>query len=102
MGRGAGNAETEMLIATKTKIKPKISSFDINNLIEKFEQMKSKMKWGGSYAYAYAARAGYSQNDDGFDTEKTADPGIAVNVISASKQNLKNIKYTNIKEFKTK
>ena len=101
MGRGAGNAETEMLIATKTKIKPKISSFDINNLIEKFEQMKSKMKWGGSYAYAYAARAGYSQNEMmDLIQKRRLDPGIAVNVISASKQNLKNIKYTNIKNLK--
>ena len=44
MGRGAGNAETEMLIATKTKIKPKISSFDINNLIEKFELINLSLK----------------------------------------------------------
>lgn len=101
MGRGAGNAETEMLIAVKTKIKPKISSFDINNLIEKFEQMKSKMKWGGSYAYAYAARAGYSQNEMmDLIQKRRLDPGIAVNAISASKQNLKKIKYTNVKNLK--
>ena len=30
MGRGAGNAETEMLIALKTPIKPKISSLGSN------------------------------------------------------------------------
>ena len=32
--------------------------------------------------------------------KRRLDPGIAVNVISASKQNLKNIKYTNIKNLK--
>ena len=52
----------------------------------------------GSYAYAYAARAGYSQNEMmDLIQKRRLDPGIAVNVISASKQNLKNIKYTNIK-----
>ena len=103
MGRGAGNAETEMLIAIKTKIKPKISSFDINNLIEKFEQMKSKMRWGGSYAYAYAARAGYSQNEMmDLIQKRRLDPGVAVNAISASKQNLKNIKFINVKNLEIK
>ena len=54
--------------------------------------MKSKMKWGGSYAYAYAARAGYSQNEMmDLIQKRRLDPGIAVNVISASKQNLKNM-----------
>ena len=101
MGRGAGNAETEMLIAIKTKIKPKISSFDINNLIEKFDQMKSKMKWGGSYAYAFAAKAGYSQNEMmDLIQKRRLDPGIAVNAISAKKQSLKDIKYLNVKNLK--
>jgi len=103
MGRGAGNAETEMLIAIKTKIQPRISSFDINNLIEKFDSMKSKMKWGGSYAYAYAARAGYSQNEMmDLIQKRRLDPGVAVSAISASKQNLKKIKFTNIKNLKLK
>ncbi len=101
MGRGAGNAETEMLIAIKTKIKPKISSFDISNLIEKFDEMKSKMKWGGSYAYAYAARAGYSQNEMmDLIQKRRLDPGVAVSAISASKQNLKKIKFINLKNLK--
>mgnify|MGYP006075836221 CR=1 FL=1 len=103
MGRGAGNAETEMLIAIKTKIQPKISSFDISNLIEKFDAMKLRMKWGGSYAYAYAARAGYSQNEMmDLIQKRRLDPGIAVNAISATKQNLKRIKFTNIKNLKLK
>lgn len=103
MGRGAGNAETEMLIAIKTKIQPKISSFDISNLIEKFDAMKLSMKWGGSYAYAYAARAGYSQNEMmDLIQKRRLDPGIAVSAISASKQNLKKIKFTNIENLKIK
>jgi len=101
MGRGAGNAETEMLIAIKTKIKPKISSFDISDLIEKFDEMKSRMKWGGSYAYAYAAKAGYSQNEMmDLIQKRRLEPGIALNAISASKQNPKKIKFNNLKNLK--
>jgi len=101
MGRGAGNAETEMLIALKTPIKPKISSFDISNLIDKFEEMKSKMKWGASYAYAYAAKAGYSQNEMmDLIQKRRLDPGMAVNAISSNNQNIKKIKFKNIKNLK--
>tara|TARA_Y100000590_G_C15745229_1_gene1021778 strand:- start:3034 stop:4578 length:1545 start_codon:yes stop_codon:yes gene_type:complete len=101
MGRGAGNAETEMLIALKTPIKPKISSFDINNLIDKFEKMKSKMKWGGSYAYAFAAKAGFSQNQMmDLIQKRRLDPGMAVNAISSNNQNIKKIKFKNIKNLK--
>ena len=101
MGRGAGNAETEMLIALKTPIKPKISSFDISNLVDKFEKIKSKMKWGASYAYAYAAKAGYSQNQMmDLIQKRRLDPGTAVNAISSNSQSIKKIKFKNIKNLK--
>ncbi len=101
MGRGAGNAETEMLIALKNPIKPKISSFDISNLIDKFDKMKSDMKWGGSYAYAYAARAGFSQNQMmDLIQKRRLDPGMAVNAISSANQNIKKIKFKNLKNLK--
>ncbi len=100
MGRGAGNAETEMLIALKTPIKPKISSFDISNLVDKFEKIKSKMKWGASYAYAYAAKSGYSQNQMmDLIQKRRLDPGMAVNAISSNSQSIKKIKFKNIKNL---
>ena len=54
-------------------------------------------------SYAYAARAGYSQNEMmDLIQKRRLDPGIAVNAISATKQNLKRIKFTNIKNLKLK
>ena len=63
MGRGAGNAETELLLASNHSREIKISGFEFNNLLEEFEKMKSKLNWGSSYAYAYAASNGYSQSE---------------------------------------
>ncbi len=62
MGRGAGNAATEILIAILKKVDSKISSFEINELIKKFKDLKNKLGWGESFAYAYAARNGFSQS----------------------------------------
>ena len=56
MGRGAGNAETELLLALTSQSKSRISSFEISNLLERLEPMKSKLKWGSSFSYAFAAR----------------------------------------------
>jgi len=100
MGRGAGNAETEILLALKTKINPKISSFDITSLTEKFEKLKSKMKWGESYAYAYAARKGYSQNDMmDLIQKRRLDPSIAVKAITSANQHIEKMKFHNIKKL---
>ena len=43
MGRGAGNAETELLLASNHSREIKISGFEFNNLLEEFEKMKSKL-----------------------------------------------------------
>ncbi len=62
MGRGAGNAATEILIAILKKVDSKISGFKINELLSDFLDLKSKLRWGESYAYAYAAKNGFSQS----------------------------------------
>ena len=52
------------------------------------------MKWGGSYAYAYAAKAGFSQNQMMDPIQKRRlDPGMAVNAISSTNQNIDKIKF---------
>jgi 4-hydroxy 2-oxovalerate aldolase len=59
IGRGSGNAETELLLAyLKKKFQ---SNFQLTGLLEQFNFLKNKMNWGPSYAYAYSARSGFSQ-----------------------------------------
>jgi len=92
MGRGAGNAETELMLALKAKRINKISSFDINSLIEKFEKMKDEMKWGSSYAYAYAAKEGYSQNQMmDLMQKRRLDAGVAIKAIESVNKQIKKI-----------
>ena len=62
MGRGAGNAETELLLAYLSSSKKKISGFELSNLLEIFYEMKKKLNWGSSFAYAFAAMNGFSQS----------------------------------------
>ena len=45
MGRGAGNAETELLLANLSSENKKISGFELSNLLEIFYDMKKKLNW---------------------------------------------------------
>ena len=62
MGRGAGNAETELLLAIFKTKNLNISNYEIDGLLEDFEKMRKNLKWGSSFSYAYAANMGYSQS----------------------------------------
>lgn len=101
MGRGAGNASTELLIALKKKIGNNITSFDINNLIEKFDILKNDLKWGESYAYAFAAQNGFSQATMmDLIQKKRLDASIAIKAIASSELNNKKILFTNTGNIK--
>ena len=63
MGRGAGNAETELLMSVNSDARKKIVGFHLNNFLERLDKLKSEMKWGSSFPYAFAATNGYSQSD---------------------------------------
>ena len=90
MGRGAGNAETELLLALTSQSKSRISSFEISNLLERLEPMKSKLKWGSSFSYAFAAREGFSQNKMmDLIQKRRLDPSIAVKAILNNEDNFK-------------
>jgi len=98
MGRGAGNAETELLLALKSPKNSKMSSFEINNLLEKLEVLKVNLKWGSSFSYAFAAREGYSQSKMmDLIQKRRLDPSIAVKAIINSHDDFKKIKFTNVK-----
>ena len=63
MGRGAGNAETELLLSIKRSNKLNISSYDFDELLEEFELLKNKMRWGSSFSYSCSAIKGFSQGE---------------------------------------
>ena len=45
MGRGAGNAETELLLGILSSKNKKISGFELNFLLEQFTELKEKLEW---------------------------------------------------------
>jgi 4-hydroxy 2-oxovalerate aldolase len=106
MGRGAGNAETELLISIFPQTRTKIIDFSLNNFLERLDKLKSKMKWGSSFAYAFAAKNGYSQAEMmDLIQKRRLDPSTAIEVISNKKKtnkiNFKNLKtLSNIKKNK--
>jgi len=67
MGRGAGNAESELLLLELEKIGYKYRSFPLWNLVlEDFRALKKRYGWGASLLYHFAANHGihptYVQN----------------------------------------
>lgn len=101
MGRGAGNAETELLLGILSSKNKKISGFELNFLLEQFTELKKKLEWGSSFAYAFAAANGFSQSEMmDLIQNRRLDPGTAVKVISNKKKNLGKIEFNNIKSLK--
>ena len=91
MGRGAGNAETELFMSIYPETRKKIQGFHLNNFLEKLEKLKFEMKWGSSFAYAFAAKNGFSQSEMmDLIQKRRLSPATAIEVIS-NKRNKKNI-----------
>jgi len=100
MGRGAGNAETELLLANDQIKNKKISGFELNNLLEIFEKMKIDMGWGSSFAYAFAAKNGFPQSEMmDLMQKRRLDPGTAVKAISNKLTNINHIKFLNLEKI---
>ena len=101
MGRGAGNAETELLLAFDKSKRKLIKGFSLNNFIEIMKTLKVKYGWGSSFAYALAAKNGYSQGKMmNLLQKRRLDPATALEVLSAPKENkvfFKNFKILNKK-----
>ena len=63
MGRGAGNAETELFMSIYPETRKKDTGISFKQFLEKLEKLKFEMKWGSSFAYAFAAKNGFSQSE---------------------------------------
>ena len=44
-------------------MREKIIGFHLNNFLERLDKLKTEMRWGSSFPYAFAATNGYSQSD---------------------------------------
>jgi 4-hydroxy 2-oxovalerate aldolase len=87
MGRGAGNAETELFIAINDETRNKVRGYDLNYFLEDINSLKKKLNWGSSFAYAFASKNGYSQAEMmDLLQKKRLDPTSALEQISRSKE----------------
>ena len=97
MGRGAGNTETELLLSILRADRINLSSFLLEELLEKFQDLKNELQWGSSFIYSLSATRGYSQSvimDLLF--KKRLDANMALTSITSKIKKDKNIKFDNI------
>jgi len=101
MGRGAGNAETELLLAFDKSKRKLIKGFSLNNFIEIMKNLKVKYGWGSSFAYSLAAKNGYSQGEMmNLLQKRRLDPATALEVLSTKKE--KQVIFKNLNILKEK
>ena len=88
MGRGAGNAETELLLAYDNRKRKAIKGYSLNNFIEIMNKLKIEHGWGSSFAYSFAAKNGYSQGAMmNLLQKRRLDPATALEVLSKKNDN---------------
>ena len=93
MGRGAGNAETELLLAYDDRKRKSIKGYTLNNFIELMNKLKIEYGWGSSFAYSFAAKNGYSQGAMmDLLQKRRLDPATALEVLSKKNDNQINFK----------
>ena len=93
MGRGAGNAETELLLAYDNRKRKSIKGYTLNNFIEIMNKLKIEYGWGSSFAYSFAAKNGYSQGAMmDLLQKRRLDPATALEVLSKKNDNQINFK----------
>lgn len=97
MGRGAGNAETELLLAIFKSNELNISNYEFDSLLNNFKNIKNNLNWGSSFSYAYAASMGYSQAKMmDLLQKKRLDTGVALKAISSKIEKNNQLKFDNL------
>ncbi len=100
MGRGAGNAETELLLSILKPNNINISSYEFDELLEKFQVLKNKLKWGSSFSYSFSAVKGFSQSEMmDLIQKRRLDTSIAIATISSSLKKNNKIKFKNLNKL---
>ena len=100
-GRGAGNAETELFLVIKFAKASNITDFDLGNLIEKLQIMKDDLKWGSSFAYAFAASNGFSQSEImDLIVKRRLSPATAANILGKNNSKSRFYKFKNLNYIK--
>ena len=97
MGRGAGNAEMELLLSIVRTKEINISSYEFDEILEEFQKLKNKLEWGSSFSYSFSASKGFSQSEMmDLLQNKRLEASVALKVISSKIKNNNNIKFENI------
>ena len=97
MGRGAGNAETELLLSLLKSKEINISSYEFDETLEEFQKLKEKLKWGSSFSYSLSAVNGFSQSEMmDLLQKRRLDSSIALTTISSKLKNSNNINFKNL------
>jgi 4-hydroxy 2-oxovalerate aldolase len=97
MGRGAGNAEMELLLSILRTKEINFSSYEFDEILEEFQTLKNKLEWGSSFSYSFSASRGFAQSEMmDLIQKKRLDASIALKAISSKIRNNNIVKFENI------
>ncbi|RPG87670.1 MAG: hypothetical protein CBC33_000055 [Coraliomargarita sp. TMED73] len=100
MGRGAGNAETELLLSILKPTKISLSSYEFDETLEKFQDLKNKLNWGSSFSYSLSAVRGFSQSEMmDLLQKRRLDSSVALKTISSKLKNNKTINFKKLEKL---
>mgnify|MGYP001255497171 FL=1 len=101
MGRGAGNAEMELLLSTVRTKEINFSSYEFDEILEEFQKLKNKLEWGSSFSYSFSASKGFAQSEMmDLIQKKRLDASIALKAISSKIRKNNIVRFKNINYLK--
>ena len=102
IGRGAGNAQTELYLSIFEKKKIDINGYMMSNFLNYLNKLKLKYNWGSSFEYSISAQNNIPQSKImDLINKKRIEPSLAISIMKIEEKkeiNLKN--YQLINKFK--